>query len=495
MIFQRLSTFISRYRPLLLILLVVFILRIPSLFEPHRYADEEIYLTLGQGLRHGLVFYKDIHDNKPPLLYLVAAVAGSLFWLRFALLAVHALGVIIFWKLAELLFPQRRWAVFASTIFFALFSSLPFLEGNIANGENFMIVPALGGVYLFYRTLTRSQHLHLLWTFPLIGFLFAVAFLFKVPIVFDFLGLFVFWVLLSQADARLGERLKIVFSRPAILMSAGFFIPVIASILYYSFHGAFEPYVRSALMQNIGYLSSWRNEASVFGNPLVWRGLCVFGIIALLFVFSKRLSRPVRFIIIWTAFSMYGALLSSRPYPHYLLEPLVPVSFLVVLFFSQKSVQDRLSLFLMIAVIVLVYFENGFWYYKTIPYYQNFIRYISGSQSRDDYFEFWGVRRNYEIAAYLRERTVPSDRIFVWGTEPSIYTLSERLPVGRYAVSYHIHDFRAYDETLSALHAFPPAYMVIIDDFHEFNSLKSFLDERYFLETSFDSADLYRLGS
>jgi len=43
----------------------------------NRYADEDIYLTLGQGLKKGLVFYRDIHDNKPPLLYVMAAVAGN----------------------------------------------------------------------------------------------------------------------------------------------------------------------------------------------------------------------------------------------------------------------------------------------------------------------------------------------------------------------------------------------------------------------------------
>src|SRR3989344_3742093 len=59
--------------------LVVFsvVLRITSWFEPYWYGDEGIYLVLGQALRRGLVFYRDIHDNKPPLLYLLAAVAGG----------------------------------------------------------------------------------------------------------------------------------------------------------------------------------------------------------------------------------------------------------------------------------------------------------------------------------------------------------------------------------------------------------------------------------
>ena len=180
MTLPKLPSFVSRYRFLILVLFVVFILRVPSLMEPHRYADEEIYLTLGQGLRKGLVFYRDIHDNKPPLLYVIAALAGNLFWLRFLLLVVHAIGVIIFWKLAQLVFNQHHKAVFASTSIFAILSTLPFLEGNIANGENFMIVPALAAVFILYRALKFPSKQKSPWTYPLIGVLFATAFLFKI---------------------------------------------------------------------------------------------------------------------------------------------------------------------------------------------------------------------------------------------------------------------------------------------------------------------------
>src|SRR3989339_218386 len=87
----------------LLISLVIFLLRLPGLFEPHRYADEEIYLTLGLGLRKGLVFYRDIHDNKPPLLYLVAAVAGNVFYFRLILMVWFATATAVFFKLMQVI--------------------------------------------------------------------------------------------------------------------------------------------------------------------------------------------------------------------------------------------------------------------------------------------------------------------------------------------------------------------------------------------------------
>src|SRR3990167_11355732 len=89
--------FLHQFQWLILLFLIIFLLRLPSLFEPHRYADEEIYLTIGQALRRGLTLYRDIHDNKPPFIYWLSALSQDLVWLRLTLLFVHATGVIAFW--------------------------------------------------------------------------------------------------------------------------------------------------------------------------------------------------------------------------------------------------------------------------------------------------------------------------------------------------------------------------------------------------------------
>ena len=82
---------------LILLLSGVFVLRIPSFFEPYFYGDEMIYLDLGEAARRGMVFYRDIHDNKPPLLYYLAGIAGNVFWFR-AILAFWMLVTIVLFK-------------------------------------------------------------------------------------------------------------------------------------------------------------------------------------------------------------------------------------------------------------------------------------------------------------------------------------------------------------------------------------------------------------
>src|SRR6185369_12395776 len=129
---------------LFIVLIAIIILRIPTFFEPYSYGDETIYLTLGEGMRHGLTLYKDIHDNKPPLLYATAALAGSLFWFK-AILCFWMIGTtVLFWKLTEHLFPKKKNLQCIATIVFAILTTLPLLEGRTANAELFMLGPTIG---------------------------------------------------------------------------------------------------------------------------------------------------------------------------------------------------------------------------------------------------------------------------------------------------------------------------------------------------------------
>lgn len=488
------TNFLSRpeFWAVLTLVITVF-LRLPTLFEPHRYADEEIYLTLGQAFRQGLVFYRDIHDNKPPLLYLVAALAGSVAWFRFLLMVWHGINVAAFWYLTKsLLGKTRLWVTGLTTLLFAILTTLPLTEGNIANGENFMIMPATVGAYLLWRYHKQKNP----GIYLLAGFLFAVAFLFKVPIIFDFMGIYLFLFLL--APPTLEEKLGFLISPATWLLTLGFTGPILVSIAYYASLGAFEPYVKAALLQNISYLSSW-GKAAAASSPIWQSGLfqrgVVLGLLTLtILCFKKQLRLPLAFTSIWFVFSLFGALVSGRPYPHYLLEPLVPFSLLIGLFLSEKLLLRKVPILLIALLLLLSAWYYHFWYYKSLPYYRNFWEFISGQKSKSEYFSFFeGVNRNYQVAEYVISHTVSDDRIFVWGTEPAIYALSRRLPVGRYTVSYHIADFAAWQETLKVLSREKPQLIIYMtNEPKSFPELVAFLNNEYLPVKTIDKAVIYQ---
>src|SRR5689334_18050934 len=94
---------------LFFISVVFFILRLPSLIEPNWYGDEGVYQIVGRVLNNGGLLYRDVWDNKPPLLYLIYAFFhGDQFATRLASLIVGLLTTWIFFYFSKKLFNHIR---------------------------------------------------------------------------------------------------------------------------------------------------------------------------------------------------------------------------------------------------------------------------------------------------------------------------------------------------------------------------------------------------
>ncbi len=484
----KIKAFLLRHEYLIWILCACAILRLPSLLEPYWYGDEGIYLTLGNAIRHGLTLYKDIHDNKPPVIYFMAALTGSVFWFRFFLLAWNSVAIVAFERLAHLLLDDADHPGFTSiggiqfprvtysTIATVLFAIIPFFaEGAIANGEIFMVMPAIVGMYLLWRQMTNDK-----WQMKnivLSGFFFSLAFLIKVPSLFDaFAAGFFFLIVVpftvwrvQKRDFHLGSYLL-----PLISFSMAFLLPILLSFAYYSAKGVGKEYVSAAFAQNIGYLSSWAtgtHAASNVGSSGLKNRAVGFGIamIALLLL-SKKNGNKLTFLAMWFAATLFGAFLAERPYPHYLIQVIPPASLLVV-FLGQSLLQHSKGVRLLpilTAVTALVIGIYGiwaikFWYYPLMPYYQNYISFVTRRQTKDRYYAHFdpNLPAMYATSERIAAQTTPDDRIFVWGDYPMIYALSRRLPPGKYTSSYHIQDFNGFDVTTEALEKMKPKYIVI----------------------------------
>jgi len=202
------------------LLFLVLILRIPSFFEPYYYGDEMVYLTLGQGVRQGLTLYKNVHDNKPPLLYLAAGATESLFLFK-ALLAFWMLATTVyFYKLARSLFPGQERTQKISTIIFAALTTLPLLEGNTINSELFMI----GFTILAFLILLKNELTVKNVFFA--GILMGLGTLFKIPAAFDAPIIVFYWLI----TGNLKEDWKKIIKNTLILV-AGFAFPIVLTFI------------------------------------------------------------------------------------------------------------------------------------------------------------------------------------------------------------------------------------------------------------------------
>jgi hypothetical protein len=470
---------VKESRWIIILVLTFLFLRLPSLFEPLIYGDEGIYLTLGLAVRKGLTLYKDIHDNKPPLLYLLTAVSGNILNFRL-LLFFWSLGTIyVFNRLTKLLFVKNEKAAMFSTIAFGILTSLRMFEGNIANAENFMIGTTIAGLYLYLKAKRN-------WQYLLVGLLFSLSTLFKMPALFDFAVLF-FFIFLT--DKKLLPALHHI-----LYTILGFILPISLTVIYYFSKNALGYYIKAAFMQNVGYLSSWGEKTgpSSLPLPLIFRGLIILGVIIWLFLFRKKYSNTKILTILWFAFSMFAALLSARPYPHYLIQILPPLSLSVGLFIGRTK--EKIIPVIFLATLTTVFIIFKFWYYPNLPYLSNYYAYLLKFKNQDQYFNFFDPQTNaiYQTAAYIRTRTNPTEKIFVWGDQPAIYALSDRLPIGRYTVTYHIKDFNGWQEAMRAISDNPPRYLISITEIKEsFPALSLFLSEKYRLQEQFGQIKIF----
>jgi len=107
-----------------------------------------------------------------------------------------------------------------------------------------------------------------------------------------------------------------------------------------------------------------------------------------------------------------------------------------------------------------------------------------GQKTKEDYFKYFGQQTEdiYQTAEFIRNHTDKKEKFFIWGTQPSIYSLSKRLPIGKYTVSYHIIDFNGHEETILSLSQNPPRWIVVTgDEKRSFEELETILDYDYTL--------------
>ena len=448
-----------------IIVSVFALLRLPSLLEPYWYGDEGIYQTLGLGIDNGRLLYRDIFDNKPPILYLLYGLLNSdQFLLRFVSLFFGLISVLTFFALCKRILKNKN-ASFIATFIFALLFDLPIVEGNIANAENFMLFfNILAGLLVLKSTDTDISTTKNKLLF-LAGLLISISFLFKIVGVFDFAAFFIFLFFINfSKNFKDIFRLENIYRQLRKLMPLiiAFVIPITFVTVYFILNDSFSYFLKAAFSNNIGYVG--------YGNTfIIPQGLLLIKLLilftGLLFVFIKResLGKERIFVYIWFFFSLFNAFFSQRPYTHYVL--VVVPSFCLMLgliMLKNKYLKTDLLIFVISTFFLLTQFS---YYAKTVFYYQNFVQFIAGQKNAYDYQRFFdgNTPNDYEIAGYVNNRLGKNDNLFIWGNNAQVYKLTDKLPPGRYTVAYHITNYEdGYKNTQEGLNKNNPKFIIIM---------------------------------
>jgi len=445
-----------------LFLLFVF-LRIPSLYEPYWHGDEGITLTVGQAINNGAVLYRDQADNKTPLLYFLASIFNSLPLFKFLLFLWMIPTIIFFYILCKLLSLKK--GLYFSLLIFILLTSIPLLEGNIANGEIFFLLPNMLGMLFYCLSLKQNKNIFLLVS----GIFFGLGFLFKPPAILD-MGTVMFLLIISK-QKFVDIIIKFLF------LGLGFLIPNLIVLYYFFIHNSISYYIEYAYKWGFSY-SSWNSSLVIpFGSQAL-KGLLLILYLTLIFIFRKKLSQTTVFVLSWLGFSIIASSISSRGYIHYLLQ-IVP-SFSLILGIIYLKNKKILLLAILLICLVWNYLYPGSINYQ-YSYYKNYWEYYFGKKDIYSFRNFFDprVNRTYKIAEFLELNK--KGQIFIWGDEPLIYSLSRRTPVGRFSASYNIAgEEKRKKEAVDAINEKKPIYIIIVDPIkYPFPELDNIVKEDY----------------
>ncbi|MEI8232189.1 MAG: hypothetical protein WCG44_00420 [bacterium] len=480
----------NKYEWIIFLIILVLLLRLPSLIMPHYYGDEEIYFVMGRAWSSGVPLYKAMFDHKPPLIYIMAGIAPTMFAFRGLLTGLMVIHTILFWKLARLIWASSRPKLaYLSSLIFVLITTLPLFEGLTVNAELLMMIPVTAAAVILWNAKTTEWE-----KFLIAGLLGGIGWLFKIPVAADMVAIGLFFFAFRKNTLKEGFHALLSWSFLAYFVA--FVAPLALTFVYYYLKGTGPDYLATVLTVNLGYVSSWSTSTYTF-NPfksgLLVRGIGL-GLFAVgLYLGRKKLDKSLVFAALWFGFSLFGSLLSARPYPHYLQEVAAPAALLLPFIFVAESIGAWILIAVIAGTSILVEIQIKFWGYPTISVYKTYWEYVTKKITWDEYLtRFDNAPRNYAIAKYLNERLSPEDQIYVWGTDATVYNLTNRLPTGgKYIVSFHVHDLKKYDYVMENLYSNKPKYIIVLPGSGEFPEMTSLIETRYILAKQIYNTQIY----
>lgn len=445
------------------------LLRIPSLIEPMWYADEGIYAVIANAMTEGKMLYSEVWDNKPPLLYILYFLTQNLFGIKLLSIIFGAGAVYLFYRIAKILFEKELSVALSCLIFIFLLGS-PFLEGNIANAENFMLLPILGAFFVLLKKKELS-----IKSGAGAGVLFFIALLLKFVAIFDIITWIIFAVV--REINQKGKFASVQFKKSIIAFLATLVVLSTTLLGVFLVLGILPAFIDAVLLKNVMYVSE--KNSSGFGHSLlIIKSLMLLLFSSALIFYRKRIRSEGLFILLWLGFSIFNVFFSERYFGHYLLllTPALALLFGLTLEFKGKA---RI-LYTIVFIGVVLFVGQTFEFFERIGgYYRNYFSFVFLGKRIDEYQSFFDstTPRNYEIARIL-EVTGNDKNVMVWSDGGQVYDLLNQAPFGKYVVAYHVLFYKdAYDETKALLAKQKPDVIVEVTQIPEELDVKDGYEE------------------
>jgi 4-amino-4-deoxy-L-arabinose transferase-like glycosyltransferase len=462
-------------------------------FEP----DEGVYATIARGWREGAVPYRDLWDNKGPLLFLW--YVASFTWLGESVVAPRVLAglaagacVPFVWLSARNLLGQRE-ATFAAAIYALSFVNL-YIQVT-ANGEVFMLLPMTAGLWAFSNGARGGS---LRW-FLLAGALTSLATFTRQSALWAFIG---YGAWLGVLFLRVPEERWAYFKAGAAL-AVGAIVAAVPIVVYFAVQGALYELWHAMFAFNWSWASrtAWYMKLvpPIILNPLPLLGGLAFWSLAAIGVWrlARRGGRAAWLVLSFLGFSEAATQTMGTAFPHYAVQLLpgaalagaVGLSYVIERWRAGRRVPA--SALALAAGVTLA--GATFVYMQPTPAERFEAQYGFRDNAED-------AIAAAEIADAVEAMTEPTDYVYEWGRESEIYWLADRQPASRWLHNrpYKV-DKSVMDEIIADLDETRPAVILFTLEEEQLaagaytppEEIRAYLDEHYRYAGRVGYADLY----
>jgi 4-amino-4-deoxy-L-arabinose transferase-like glycosyltransferase len=396
--------------------------------------DQGAYATIARGWLDGAIPYRDLWDNKGPLLFLW--YAASFKWLgesvvapRVLAAAAAGLSVPFVWATTRALFGRREAALAAGL--FALSFANVYLQVT-ANAEVFMLLPLTAGLWAFVMGARGGS----LWWFLAAGALTSLAVLTRQSALWAFVG-YGAWLaaLFVRAPA---ERRRQAQAMSALVLGA--MLAAAPFVAYFAFHGALYELWHAMFAFNWEWAGEYPlprklvppmllNPAPLLGGLVFW-ALAAVGVWRL----CLRGDRFAWLVLSFLLFSEAAVQTLGKVSPHYSVQllPGAAVAAGVGLpYVWDRWQQGHRQLGAWVATAAALTVAAAAFAYAQPTAADRFqIQYVLTGWPTHDYAE--NAVQAPEIAEAVEEMTEPGDYVYEWGRESEIYFLADRQPASRW---------------------------------------------------------------
>ena len=431
---------------LVLIILLTVVIRLGLVDVPLE-RDEGEYAYGGQLILQGRLPYQQMHSMKLPGIYMVYACMLAMLGqthqaIHLGLVAVNAATILLVFLLARRLYDPL--AGMGAAAFFAVLSLMPSVQGISANAEHFVVLLALGGLYLLLRALEEKQPAILFLSGLLLGFGFLIKQHTAVFILFG--GIYILYDLFCRRPVKW----------PTAIARTGLFIlgaglPYGMTCLFFMYAGSFDKfwfwtfeyartYSKQMPIQTGWYLFGKNSFAILKSAPLIWL-LFFIGVVTL---WGQQQPKPrSAFAGMLLAFSFLATSIGFFFRPHYFIL-LLPAS-AILAGVSLSAIQMRLlknhSIAIKYGFMLLM---AGIFVFVSLYQHRKLLFQMTPQQVARAIYGLNPFPEAPEVARFVAANTQADDRIAVLGSEPEIYYYSRRRSAANYIYMYPLMEGHRY---------------------------------------------------